>query len=986
MAMALSDALQREFARGASRPVWLIELYPRPDGWTDTQVNAYPIRFCWSDTALTSTPASRSAGLNREQTIIPNIVANVTALGATLDPLNRNVTQEDVSIELIDDGTLRNIMAQPGINNVNGAPNPNVTNYLFGQKLVIKVGFQSLDISEYLALGKFMINEVTPREGIIELQCRAVTAMPYTVSVSRNFRTRSPHGQMHEILGGVVGLDDASGTYDEGSVDAWYTSQPANDIDKRHWAIARQDNQIDGEWMGVTKAPSGEDAWSLLSDICSLTGGFICERENGKITYVPYVEDAAAVKNLGEEDIDQFTQEVTYANLQNEAVLEIASTIKTTKWEPAISSSATQDPPDANFGGVQGNAIYTSRIDEAGQDASYPDRPTSVSNRRFLPFKKTLEWESGMSSAALLQPRVVTYGDSYLTTNDAGTLQGKAYYTHSTRKVTLVSGKLNVTHKPSGSLFTSYVESDYIDVTRGPVIRVMGAEPTPGNRAGLVSDASGNSVLYKEGRIESIDNSGLTTVLTLADDMYLEFEDDWGSPSVGFNWVILEPSFPVTCQPRSFTLYPMLGLIALPEGGLSSIASTLPGGPYNAHFSRYFYIQWAAMTGVAGANIQFASTGEINAGAPYAAGLTASSLGGPAHLQFKRPNFPYTDLRLHYGHSTYATGATSAAPYAQLQGAERTRELGIANDVARFAEIKLEYDQEAKNSFEYIKCNLAHPLPAKWGEFSGVTVPPVIRNKSIQRSAQSAFEPDHAITGGPRAQTSYQSTFVYRVDCQSVTVGYSQSRTGVPAWDANQNNDPAQGFLKRERAIRPSGRAQFSSVGRGFVIPPAVFTGIGSFSEISTHYLGARATDVTCAVSVAERVLKRTAYGMPIISFTTSLEHIDIQLGDFISVTHSLYLRHGKDGSTSGTIFEVTRKEVNIESDTPNISWKAAFVRQDSVPSYTFGSIPGLEITPLIPKSKITAIYDSEGNMLYSVTGTTIQHTDKIPGLGSPWE
>ena len=1034
MALTLNADLQTELERADTRPVYLVEVYIRPyaansatsvteERTQNSLVNLYPIRFCWSDTPLTSDPASRSASLLREQTRIPNIVRSIEPFGVTLDPLNRKVSQGDTSISIIDDGTLRNILAQPSINNVSTSNNPNVANYLYGQKVIIKLGVQTyviggerkvFDIANFLTLGTFVISEVLPKRGTIELSCKSFSVLQNTHKLTRNFRTRSPHGQLHEILFNELGLDNTSGTYDESSVDAWYTSQPSVDVDKRHWACKREDHDFDTEQIQSSSSVKDESAWQIINDLAFLLGGFVCERENGKITYVPFNASAAAVRDLTTDDITDFEQVDTYSNVNNQTNLKITSTVKKTDWEPSTtgvsSSQFGNNPIPAYFGGVDGESVFSSKILDAQRAHRFPDYGANTARiNREVTFSTNLKWEGGVTSVGFLKPRVVTYGSMVATgeTNSNGVAQGPATYNHSTKRVTLVSGKVNTTNPPptSGASLDTYLSSDFVDVTRGPVLRVI-STTTVGGTPTAVTDDGGKSVTFKEGRILSIDNSGSTSVLTLADDQLLEFQDNWGTSSA-FDWVILEPSYPVpvTYHKTSIGAFSGLGLQAnlgiqtFPSPRGSPVVGTGSTIYRNAHFQRYFYAQWAAVTGIAGANVQFAgSADQITLGAPYQELIPLTHIGGPANADQRLPvanpgSASYlSDLRLLYGHDAASTSATSAATYAQLQGAERTANLGISGDSERYAYLKLEYNTTGGNQREIIKCNAAYPLPITWNRWAN-TVGTQHAGYGVNRVTETSFEPhpNQRTSGQPfaRRQQQMSSTFAYRADASSVTIGYTMNPTtqfgsaAVPVsilWDTSLYSENAA------HAILPAGRGQFDTTPAPMIVPAALLN-VPTNQSSANHYLGPRCTDVTCAVDVSQRILNRAAYGMPVVEFSTSLIHADLQLGDFISITHPLYLRHEKNGSDTGTIFEITRKEIIIGGDSPRIQWQAAWVRQDSAASYTIAENSVLTATMARPSTAqaTAAVIGNDFTMVTDEVGNTIKYDNKLEGVSVVW-
>jgi len=1219
MVLSLDADLKSKVDQGSSKPVWLVELHPRPykltyvgthppvwtPNWSDSDVNTYPIRFCYSDRPLVIqlpyTGSEDEYGPIRDQSLIPNIIQSITPLSAELGPIERDVTQEDITLEIIDEGTIRNILDDPGIGVIPFATtDPNLPTFLLGQKVVIKLGFQSLDISKFLQLGVYSIEEVTPTEGIIELSCKSITSIPHTVKVTRNFRARSPHGQIHELLYNEIGLNNASGTYDEDSVDAWYSdAQPSNDIGKRHWACRREDVDIDGDFHVTETAAKDENAWDLLSTLSYQTGGCVIERESGKITYVPYVASAAAVRDLTSDDIDQFSQEMTYSNTQNKVSLSMQSTAGTTEYTGTDRVTGTSSKSGAFFGGLDADIIFSVESKEAASATRWPDRPTElpeIDNCRWREYEQGLPWQSPISNIAFLEARLVTWGDmapyagTYPMTNIAGSTQGAAAsYNHATREVTLASGFLNITSHPGGPFPLSpswppgmigFRLSDFVDVTRGPVFRITSigdGEP--------IYDASGNHISFKEGRIESIDNSGASSVITLADDFLLEFEDDWGFSVSGhnLNWVILEPSYPVNLDPSlplpnygtrygsvvssaatiqaapwtrniagsgplgTNPLLPTgaLGVRCLPDpSGTTNITqfnSGYPSGLYQSrnpckfavHFSRYFYVQWAGISGFSGSNVQFTGHAGLTGSphnAPFLETLDPNRMGGPAcggvgnqgaagPGQGLPGGTGFPDLRLLYGHE-------SSAPYAQLQGYERTQALAIENDKERYAYLKFEMQTRNPGSSrhvswhqqEFVKCNAAYPIPRHWISYYGIgTVFDWTRAYTTVShpvpAVNTSDEPPIKLTPAPRESTGARhpsevtSTFVYRVDCKTQTIGFDYAAMGasgvqlsiVPAFGALSS-----GATVYDRVIIPSGRGQLGTVPQAMIqpdnilsygwvnhvrtlsnadftasidthyelhntapltvkLPSASAITVGqrvliettSFTsnrtsqtitveaddmdaidgvpgtdyivyiesssvEITTnashvfkwvggsgptaigwqrqeskqpnatesHYLGALASDVSVPKSTAERILNRLAEGMPIVSFTTSLKHLDLQIGEFVSITHPLYLRHAQNGSNSETIFEITRKEVDIEADTPRINWSAAWVRQGEVTTWKYTRPPGLPPSnPGITTGKPpnVEIYTDEGTIVTDESGFEIKQVPKYPGVGPAW-
>jgi len=106
--------------------------------------------------------------------------------------------------------------------------------------------------------------------------------------------------------------------------------------------------------------------------------------------------------------------------------------------------------------------------------------------------------------------------------------------------------------------------------------------------------------------------------------------------------------------------------------------------------------------------------------------------------------------------------------------------------------------------------------------------------------------------------------------------------------------------------------------------------------------------DVTAAVLWAEDYFKRFGHGCPTINIETSLDHYDLQIGDFITLDEAgeFYFDH-KSGLSDSTVLEIVGKETHMTPSGAYISFKLAFVRRDGLPILTiaagFGSFPILD-------------------------------------------
>jgi hypothetical protein len=146
-------------------------------------------------------------------------------------------------------------------------------------------------------------------------------------------------------------------------------------------------------------------------------------------------------------------------------------------------------------------------------------------------------------------------------------------------------------------------------------------------------------------------------------------------------------------------------------------------------------------------------------------------------------------------------------------------------------------------------------------------------------------------------------------------------------------------------------------------IPPEVF------------WAGIKATDITAVHMTNERILSRCAYGMPVLNISVSLKHVDLEIGDFVSVTHPVYLSHQASGSNSVTVFEITRKEVIISEDSPRVDLQLAWVRQGAFVVYPISALhnSGHSLSGRYPHEPTlsnsgTTLFDSSGNAITSVS------------------
>ena len=575
MDTALDTDLARKLRSGSSKPIYLVEIQLNvPEGST-LDTSYYNIKMCSGDRPLRITTRDTDK-IARAQYIIPNIVESISSIGQEVDAIDRSCTIANLSIVIANEGTIRNIMSDPGTGL--SAASGGGSRHLYGQKVTVSLGVQDLDISKFLVVGRYVIEELMPTSTFLEIECRSMTSLLASFEVNRNCRARDPYAQMDFILRHTCALVDEQ--YDRTSVDPWWLNRtPYNDLDRRHLSLRRATEVIDSDYLSSDKGPNGINAWSLLREITYVTGGFTAVSNQGKISYVPWDPNKPADRDLTSDDITDFSQEVTYANAINKISHTISPNKMNITYDPyeghqTTTGGAFAGPTQqaAYFGGNNSDAQLALENAESAREFSISDAasiPNSAyKERRWLELNADIPFESGMAFTPFLHAPTLTY---YTDTDTVhSTYLGTASYVHNSRTVTLSSGKINITDTTKGG---------YVASGSGHVFRVVEGG----------SLAVSEKCAYKEGRIIAIDNSSGVSVITLADDQVLEFVQDFGHV-IGMGWEILAPEYPVSGPlPNSIGLrFNMSG-----SAGNSSLYTRVK------NCQRYFYVQYAAHSGTA---------------------------------------------------------------------------------------------------------------------------------------------------------------------------------------------------------------------------------------------------------------------------------------------------------------------------------------------------------------------------------------------------
>jgi hypothetical protein len=1030
MVLSLDADLARELTSSHAKPVWLLELQLKAGpGAAYAGAEIYnSLKFCSGDRPLRDTTYDED-DVYRGQKVIPNILVEVGELSQEVDAIERSCSISNSSAVLIDDGTLRDILDDPGVNMSSYGGDQQ----LYGQKVILRLGTQDIDVNKFATIGTYYISEILPRQGSIELSLDAVTVLTSERLLRRNFIARSIHEQLFEVLRHGAGLTDVQ--FDATALDVEYNNAaPTTDIDTRHLMCARMKVHY-GDYIDTDKAPNNENVLAILSGLPYITGGAVVAREDGKVTYIPWDASAATVRSLGGDDVRDFSQEVAYANTINRITHRIADQVQKTSYDPypgnyAGPLSAGPKTQNAYFGGIDGDATHTTESVSSAQafasvDSNNTDSLSDNFRKRWFAVDKDLVWESGMAACVMLGAREITgsgYIDPYNRTY--GNYLSGGEYTHFTDASTStyypytggVPFGVIAPPNPPNALRAGYVDlfngervnttdttkEDYVDVTRGMVIRCTPKLPAEQTQA--VTDAC----CYKEGRIIDItmEASGGGSRIFVAFDQVLEFTGNWGKTiSGGISWTIYDPEYPAGVRtlgtagrgdprgaPTSSREY---NQVQAPPPTPTSSTPQFQG--YAAlDLARYYYVQYAPHMGFAGCNW------DITLSPPGYAG-PGSGYQSPANqAPFTTDN---ANLRRVFGHGT-ATG------YAQLRSSEWVTNQTLAGvtyaepGVANSGYILLEQDAQSLSSSsgttlgptgyrkEIVQCNLSYPVSG-WTVTGTATAATMGSGRYVHKWSKPPDEPDSTyFSPTPRARGNGMATCAaFRVDASSCTFDDLGFIPDISSWPGGSTAATWVGGsigLPRGPAIVPSGRGALDTTSslddtRMLWGPSAVYLPVpgGSSATPTTppnlFWVGIKATDITSAEHVAKRILDRCSEGMPIVKVRTGLEHIDLQLGDFVSLTANVYLRAGKNGSDTSTVFEIVRKEIFLEEDSPGAEFILAFVRQGVASSVPVthpnenGKKVGLELT--VKSSQDTILLSLEGVAIYSNSGKTI-YTD----------
>jgi hypothetical protein len=88
--------------------------------------------------------------------------------------------------------------------------------------------------------------------------------------------------------------------------------------------------------------------------------------------------------------------------------------------------------------------------------------------------------------------------------------------------------------------------------------------------------------------------------------------------------------------------------------------------------------------------------------------------------------------------------------------------------------------------------------------------------------------------------------------------------------------------------------------------------------------------DITIPVRMVQDRIERFANGIPICRMRLPFQHVDLELGDFITFSHDVYLNYTKSSASSLVVWEIIGKEIDVTGDSPGVNLRLGWVRDDA--------------------------------------------------------
>jgi len=313
MVLSLSASFRDAATQGGQTPVLVV----------DFDLDANPI-----GTYRIHNFGGMLSGLSESNNAILSSVAN---LSHTVDPITREVRQGEMSLEIVDEGTIR-AWAN--------------AHKFFDKRIYIKLGFDGVAIGDYLTIFVGRVVEMLPGFGKIVLKLKDDTSLTGRHKFGGQYINKHPLEVAKQLIEyGASTTSVTAADFDPANYTSTISHYAMTDVKTRtekEYFQSRADHHEQAGEGGLTPvggmlygrnadvgglAPSLEDplvqVLPLVNEIAMFLGATIYVDESGSVRCKVYDSGASSVRTLTADDYDEMNQVNAYGGMVNRVVVEI---------------------------------------------------------------------------------------------------------------------------------------------------------------------------------------------------------------------------------------------------------------------------------------------------------------------------------------------------------------------------------------------------------------------------------------------------------------------------------------------------------------------------------------------------------------------------------------------------------------------------------------------------------------------------------------
>lgn len=239
-------------------------------------------------------------------------VAELKPIGAELDPITREASSGDRSIVFDDEhlyGPIRALMVSH--------------TDLAGKLVQVRLGAVGLAETDFIGDGLYLIQEVTPSQGRVELRCSDAAGILKDQDVQLNIINQHPLEAVETIL---VRCQVPEDLYDATSL------EPTAFPDIGHFIVTRGSIvNTNGQSFWGVPIDDPTNALELVNELCRLAGGSFLPDDTGVFAFRRYDFDASPEETWYEADVTNVEQPRNMENMANRVIVSGAPLEGTTR-------------------------------------------------------------------------------------------------------------------------------------------------------------------------------------------------------------------------------------------------------------------------------------------------------------------------------------------------------------------------------------------------------------------------------------------------------------------------------------------------------------------------------------------------------------------------------------------------------------------------------------------------------------------------------